>query len=216
MAMLARHEANRYLRRVLQNARQWCDPLLVLDDQSTDATAAVAREEGAEVRVRSGELAWGRESEARAELWSWAVEAAGDGWVLFQDADMLLMADPRSLCQSVAVNAWAWPLRDLWDSEDQYRVDPPWQGHLVPRVWLVRPSMVPAGWEAVWEGRGLHCGHIPPNFPVLAGVAPTEYVWHHLAYVKPEDRVKKHAQYLERAETLTPFELAHAESILER
>jgi len=46
------------------------------------------------------------------------------------------------------------------------------------------------------------------------GVAPPDdYFWRHLAYTKKEDRVRKHAQYLDKAHLLSEFERSHAASV---
>ena len=98
-ALLVKNEADRYLRRVLQCCWKFSDAVLVLDDRSTDNSVQLAKDLNCQVRIRgslTGE-AWGKEALARAELWDWAAEEAGDGWVLICDADMLLHGDPRPL-----------------------------------------------------------------------------------------------------------------------
>jgi hypothetical protein len=48
------------------------------------------------------------------------------------------------------------------------------------------------------------------------GIAPPDtYWWEHRAYVNPERRQKKHAQYLAHADKLSQQEIAHAMSIVE-
>lgn len=216
-AMLARNEADRYLSRVLQRCREFSDAVLLLDDRSVDATAKVAKEAGATVRGRSilYEPAWGHEAQARRELWDWACEEAGDGWVLFCDGDMLLRGDPRPLCHSWDVNAWAFILYDLWDSETTYRSDGFWQGHRSPRPWLIRPGASWRDYGASWQ-RGIHTGHIAPSFPLQVTVAPpNEYYWLHLAYCKKPHRQVKWQQYHAVESQLTEFERQHAASILD-
>jgi glycosyltransferase involved in cell wall biosynthesis len=214
-----RNEAgeDRYLRRVLARCLSWSDAVLVLDDTSTDATPDIAREMGCVVRTRSGELAWGKESSARAELWSFACEYATDpdDWVLIADADMVLHGDPRPLCESDETNAWAWVLYDCWDSEDWYREDGFWQGHHHPRVWLLAPNRVPEGWVADWSDRGIHVGHFPANFPLIAGIAPATVYWAHYSFLTATNRALKAAQYASVAHQLSPAERAHAASILD-
>ena len=53
-ALLARNEAapDRYLKRVLANAKTFCDEIVVLDDGSTDTTAQVCRDAGCIVHER--------------------------------------------------------------------------------------------------------------------------------------------------------------------
>ena len=218
-AVLAKDEGGpeRYLRRVLDCCLRFSTTVLLLDDSSTDDTRAIALERGVKVSKRpQDQLMWGRESPARSELWDWGVKEARDGWLLICDADMILHGDPRPLCYSWDLNAWAWGLYDLWDSETTYRVDNWWQyGPLRPRPWLVCPSRVPAGWTPEWPQRGIHCGHLPSNFPMICGVAPPEIYWLHEAYRSPEHRKQKHAQYMQVADQLTAFEREHASSVLD-
>ncbi len=212
-AILARNEAaeDRYLARVIRDAQRWADEIVVLDDNSTDGTAELARNLGCVVYTRDNQTPmWGAEAPARAQLWDLAAQHAGDGWVLIVDADMILDGNPRPLCESWDCDAWAWPLRDMW-SETHYRVDGPWSyGPVTPRPWLFRPSALRE--PPVWRDSRLHTGHAPLNFAGLVGVAP-QLVWTHFAYTKPAHRVAKHAKYLEHRASLTPFEIAHAESI---
>lgn len=218
-AILTRNEAglDRYLRRVLTRCAEFSDAVLVLDDNSTDDTAEIARQHGALVRTRQGDVpAWGAESSARQELWAFACEHATepDDWVLVCDSDMLFEGAPRELIQSEAVNAWSVILYDAW-SETAYREDGFWQGHLHPRPWLYAPNRVPPGWVPEWNARGLHTGHAPENFPYSIGIAPLDrWFYIHLAYSTPYLRRIKHQQYMSKAHLLSEFEIAHANSIL--
>ena len=96
-ALLAKNEAGKYLERVLRRCHEFSDEVLVLDDGSTDETVAIARKLGCGVKLRQETGMWGNEAPARAELWDWGAEVAGDGWLLICDADMLLVGDPRPL-----------------------------------------------------------------------------------------------------------------------
>lgn len=215
-AILARNEAaeDRYLRRVIARCMEFSDDVLVLDDNSTDATRDIAAEMGCVVHVRADVVAWGAEAPARAQLWDAAAELAGpEGWVLVCDADMLLEGDPRPLCASWGVTGWAFPLVDLWDSEETFRVDGPWgHGPRTPRPWLFKPGALRE--PPVWPDRGVHVGHCPSNWLGPTGVAP-DLFWRHLGWMKREHRQSKYTQYMSVRHQLTPFELAHAESILD-
>ena len=213
-AILARNEKSRYLPQVIANAKTFADEILLLDDNSTDGTAEFAKQQGCRVRsLSSKHPMWGQESGARQRLWTWGAEVAGkDGWLLIQDADQTLHGPVKDYCQSTEVNAWAFVLYDLWDTERTYRCDGYWKGHTVPRPWLFRPSAVPVGYRPEWSSRGVHVGHAPANWPMVCGVAPDVF-WKHFSYLKPDDRKKKHQQYLAQAHQLGPYELAHAQSI---
>ena len=211
--VLARNEAGRDLPDVLARAATFSDQILLLDDRSTDGTADLARKHGAEVRRRAGPAAWGAEAPARAELWNWGCEVVRDGWLLVCDADMLLVGDPRPLTQSWSVNTWSWVLYDLWN-ETEARADEFWRGHEFPRPWMVCPNRVPEGWEATWPARGIHCGHLPSNWPMVAGiVGPEDLYWQHRAYVTPARRKAKFEQYQSQFHQMSEPEIQHARSI---
>lgn len=215
-ALLVRDEADGYLRRVLARCKEFSDEILVLDDGSTDDTVKIATEMGCLVKQRPQTGMWGNESPARAELWERGAKLAKDGWLLIADADMILEGDPRPLCDTWDISAWAFVLWDCWDGEHQARVDGPWShGPMTPRPWLFRPSVCVNG-APQWNQRGLHSGHAPLNLSGVIGVAPPDtYFWRHLAYCKATDRTAKHAQYLAHGAHLSPFERAHAESIID-
>lgn len=213
-AILARNEADRYLTRVIRH-HQALGPVLVLDDQSEDRTADAALSAGAQVRIRDGAPMWGQESTARQELWTWGAEVCGNDWLLIADADQLLMGDVKPLTSSWVVNTWCFPLYDCWDTESHYRADGFWQGYKHPRAWLFRPSLVPEGWAPTWGVKGIHSGHCPANWPMVAGVAPADCFWVHLGYVQAPDRRRKYQKYRDVWDQLSPFERAHATSILE-
>lgn len=209
--MLVKNEASKYLERVIRRCAEYSDEILILDDGSTDDSVDIARRLGCGVRRRGQPGMWGNESPARAELWQWAAEVAGDGWILVTDADMLLVGDVRPLTRSTQCNTWAWPLFDCWDREQTFRMDGYWKGHEHPRPWLFKPSECP---DPVWPDRGIHTGHAPLNYPIRAcALYAPEVYWIHLAYVRREDRMKKHRQYLEQAHQLSEFERAHAASV---
>lgn len=212
--MLVRDEAgdDRYFQRVIRDAQRWATDVVVLNDNSRDDTAALARNLGCIVYTRDVQTPmWGAEAPARAQLWDVAAQHAGDDWLIVVDADMLLDGDPVPLCASWECDAFAWPLLDLWNSEETFRVDGAWRfGPVTPRPWMFRPSAMRE--PAQWPARGLHTGHCPANFSGVVGVAP-DLQWLHLSYVRPDHRRTKHAQYLAHAASLTPFEKSHAESI---
>lgn len=213
-ALLVKDEADKYLERVLTRCLQFSDKVLVLDDGSTDGSDRMAWRLGCEVRRRTGAGMWGNEAPARAELWDWGAEEAGDGWLLVCDADMELHGDPRPLTLSRQHTAWAFVLYDMW-SPKEYRKDSFWQGHRHPRPWMFKPSAMRS--EApIWPARGLHTGHAPLNFRYDTGILDNRQLyWVHLAYSTPELRAQKYQQYLAKQDQLSDFELAHAASILD-
>lgn len=195
----------------------FADEVLLLDDGSEDRTVEKAKEEGAVVVSAESGGTWGEEAPLRKELWDRACERTVPGdWIFILDADMVPSKDPRLLCIKDAV---AFPLFDLWteysDGMLMYREDAMWQGHLNPRVWLVKRVEEPEeGWQ--WNPRGVHCGHLPLNYDVASfTIAPSDYGLLHYAYVDSERRNKKFLQYKRLWSQLSPREQFHARSILE-
>lgn len=222
-AILARNEAapDRFLAQCVASLRPACDAILLLDDGSTDGTPDLARALGCLVAHRHADTpAWGHEAPAREELWRKAADLAGpEGWVLVSDADQILVGADLipTLAQTWEAEAWAWPLYDLWTPTD-YREDDYWQGHRHPRPWMARVSAFP---NPLWHAKsGLHVGHLPPG-EFVAYVAPVDergvsrVYWEHEGYSTPELRRRKYRMYMEQAEHLTPFQLMHAQSILD-
>jgi glycosyltransferase involved in cell wall biosynthesis len=212
-ALLVRNEKDKYLDRVLRRCQEFSDEVVVLDDGSTDGSPDLAESLGCTVYHRTNTGMWGNESPARAELWDLGAKHAGDGWLLICDADQILHGDIRPLTLSTSCTAWAWVLFDLWNEEKYYRADGHWVGHLHPRPWLFRPSVLKSAPE--WPERGLHVGHCPRNFPLVVGcLTPDSGVyWTHLSYLTKIQRSAKLRQYEEQAHQLTPWELSHARSV---
>lgn len=212
-ALLVRNEKDKYLERVLRRCLEFSDEVLVLDDNSTDGSDRLAWSLGCQVKPWTGQTMWGTEAPARAALWDWGAEVAGDGWLLICDADMLLHGDPRPLTLSTQVNAWSFVLYDLWNDERYYRCDGFWAGHRVPRPWLFRPAYL--GFDTPeWPKRGIHTGHCPQNSTLVTGICDSDRLfWLHLSFLERDARLKKVEQYLSQAHQLSPWELAHARSV---
>jgi glycosyltransferase involved in cell wall biosynthesis len=217
VAAMVRNEADRFLRSALSAWGQFADDIIILDDSSTDNTKEICTSAGANViDAEMDEAAWGKEALTRAKLFNSALEAANEGdYIFFLDADMVPARNPRSLMETEA-DAMAFVLYDLWANEDDrlyFRNDTFWQGHLMPRVWMIQKPEIPEkGWT--WNDRGIHCGHLPLNLRSSRIVsAPSDYGLLHYAYLTPSLRAEKASQYLSVRSQLTTFEVAHASSI---
>lgn len=111
--ILARNEeAN--LPRCIQSL-QFCEHIVVIDDHSTDSTAAVAKKAGAEVRTADVHANFASARNA-------AMKQAETDWVLFVDADEEVSHELRSSLQEIIENpsyeAYYVRRRDFWWSTE--------------------------------------------------------------------------------------------------
>lgn len=205
-----RNEENRFLSQLLPIWTEISDEILVLDDNSTDATRGLCESFGAKVTTRTeGSKAWGNEALARAELWEIGTKSECDN-LLFLDADMV----PSRTIPAIPGHSLAFYLYDLWSTDPlTYREDHFWQGHNRARLWQVPNPLHNDGWK--WNARGLHCGHLPSNLQPFSQVTLPRDTCSllHFSYSSPKLREEKEAKYKDEEQILTPSELAHASSI---
>lgn len=214
--MLVRNEQGRYLEKVLEQYRKVCRQLIVLDDASTDDTAQICTDYGAEV-YKSLTSWWGTdELLLRRFLWGEAQDAAKeDEWILCLDADETLtnidrLPEAIRQAENIGADGLAFRLYDMWDAE-HYREDEYWTAH--NREWVMCVRYDPNK-RYVWRETPLHCGRFPLNAadnPVLVeGIKIQHWGWSREA-----DRIKKYERYMEADPNGNSGSLAQYRSILD-
>lgn len=219
VASLVRNEAGKYWKSALDAWGEFADRILVLDDNSTDKTAKIAyAHPKVECVQRYGEdVAWGAESSARRELWDYAFgETQVGDYILWLDADMVPLGDPRELMHP-GCDTYYFALYDLWGQDANgrlvYRDDAFWSAHYRPRPWMIRR---PSRFNAEWNTRGIHSGHLPKNWLAGCGMyAPPSHSLLHYGYYDERDRATKVADYLNVSHQLNDAQQAHARSIVD-
>ena len=214
---MIRNEAGNYLPALLNAWQEFADMLIVLDNNEDDEDAKLIqklwKKELVIGQFVDQEPAWGNEPKYRQQLFERAAKTDAD-WLLWLDADMIPLRDPKPLMMNATVDAIAFPLYDLWQQNPlMYREDWFWQAANNPRIWAIRkPSK---NFKPEWLPNGLHCGHLPKNLePIRVVIAPKKFALLHYAYAEEADRMLKHQMYLSQSEILSDFQIAHAESII--
>ncbi len=222
VASMVKDEAGRYWRSALDCWGDFADLIIVLDDGSEDRTKEIAEEHGCDVlTLPDARDAWGHESAHRAALFAYAWGAAEEGDViLWLDADMVPAKNPRKFLEQEGFDQFAFILYDLWgrnvNGRYLYRYDPPyWQANDMARIWAIRKK---EPFEAKWDVRGIHSGHIPSNWFSSARktlYVPATHGLLHFGYFTLEDRKEHYERYMDVKRILRPIELAHAQTIMD-
>lgn len=205
VATIVRNEANRFLSSALDAWKSFATRIVVLDDGSTDDTAALCERAGCEMWYHPTPM-FGNEWQARRYLWRKATEGAE--WVMWLDADQVPSCDPRPhLNAPVSL----FKVYDLW-GEDCYRDDAWWTGHT--RFWwpAVHVPSLPKDFKDLWPERGWHSGHVPMNVPGPKHPVHGCSVLHY-ACVNEQLRAQQAAKYEALAPHLTDTERFHARTI---
>lgn len=217
LAMLVRNESGRYLERVLKQAIEYIDHVVILDDASEDNTALLCQEilQETPLTLHTNKVPlFHNEILLRRQLWEMAVKT-NPKWIIIMDADELFEDNASKklrelLSCSANFDYLSFRLFDLW-TETQYRDDPLWQAHKWYRPFIVRN--IP-DFQAQWQETPQHCGRFPKNIMDLrGGTSPLRIK--HLGWVRPQDRLAKYYRYQELDPNGTYGNLEQYRSILD-
>lgn len=198
LTMLVKNEENRYLRRVLGSLREHIDAAVIIDDGSTDGTAALCRTllEGVPLTlVQNEKTGFDHESEARRRQWEETVKTNPD-WVLNLDGDELPEAafwdGVQEMMDDETVDSYSFRLYDMWN-ETQYREDAFWNAHLSYKTFLMRYQ---PEFPYVWPDRARHAGRFAGNAFALQNRQSSLRI-QHLGWSTEKDRLEKYRRYRE-------------------
>lgn len=208
--LMVKNEADRYLKRVLDNVSKFADKILVLDDRSTDKTEEICRSYPKVTFFTSpfDQSMFGiDESKLRNVQWDLTRRFAKEGdWIISQDADETFSDSfIKELPELIKTDKYDWysvRLLDMWN-ENEYRVDGYWSP-LITR--LFRYKDMPFGFAGA-----IHCGCVPHYVAESNnGAARSDLFLNHWGWAKDADKERKYEFYLQRA---TGINLEHAHSI---
>lgn len=197
LSMVVRNEANRYLKDVLNEVKNYINAAVIIDDASTDNTVEICREIlhaiPLKIIVNKVPLWETDETVLRKLQWEETIKTDPE-WILNLDADEVpekrFRQDIVRLINCSGVDAYSFRLFDFWD-EEHYRSDGLWFAHTRDWMFLARykPNI-----EYRWNAQKLHCGRWPRTVCEFQSVQTNLRV-KHFGWAKPDDRMRKYVRY---------------------
>jgi hypothetical protein len=187
-------ESERYLPQILERTSAWCDKLFVaLDNTATAREFQVADQYTKDVYWMTRNWA-AHEGLFRQEAWDTMTEKmqpSQQDYIFLLDADELVVdASPiRRALQIHPGSKFAFTFHEMW-SKDQYRVDGFWNPYMAHILIPWRP-------DGQITNRPIACGREPTYAQLVPSVGVSLGNILHYGYARPQDRIDKHARYME-------------------
>ncbi|WP_410513147.1 glycosyltransferase family 2 protein [Paenibacillus sp. BR2-3] len=197
LTMVVKNESPRFLRQVLEEHRKYIDEAVIIDDGSTDDTAALCLETLKDIPVHmvyNKVSKFSNEIELRKQQWEEVVKTEPE-WILNLDGDEMFedrfAVEIDTLLREDNIGLYCFRLYDFWN-KDHYREDAYWRSHLSYRPFLLRYNK---DFNYVWNDFPQHCGRFPENIFELPHQL-SDLRLKHLGWSKPEFRLEKYLRYM--------------------
>lgn len=196
LSMIVKNESGRYLKQVLESAKNYIDYAVIIDDASDDDSVEVIKEalKGIPLHlVQNDHSLFSNEVNLRKLQFEETIKTNPD-WILFLDADE--MFEPafkdniKQLISDSTVDVYYFRLYDFWN-ETQYRDDIFWSAHHYYRPYLMRYN---PNFKYEWKEQAQHCGRLPVNISLLP-YRTSEMRLKHYGWAKEKDRIEKYERY---------------------
>ena len=167
-------------------AQYFCDHIIVLDDNSTDATAGICRQMGVEYYRKPFDA--GYDEGTDREILAVMATAYNPEWICSMDADEVLMADTWDKIKGPICDPSVPVIEilnlNLWDEPDQVRTDEPWGNQYRQRFWRFKSGKLTYAAD--------HCSL--PNEITERPFTRTGAMLHY-GYMKSGDRIRRYDRY---------------------
>lgn len=198
LSMIVKNEEGRYLEAVLNNAMQYVDEVMILDDASTDNTVALCEgilKDFPHKIVVNRESMFHKEGYLRKKQWEETLKMNPD-WILFLDADEILEERMKDIVPHLVnndfVDLFCFKLYDMWN-ETHYRSDAYWTAHTRYMPFLLRYQ---PNFKYKFNMNNHHCGRMPMNV-FRQDYANVDVRVKHYGWSREADRKAKYERYMQ-------------------
>ena len=184
----------RWIERAIKSILPVCDRILVLDDHSTDDTAAIAKRLGCTVydspfkgidETRDKDYLLNK-AYGQAEIGDWCLMIDGDEEVFGPDIPRL-----RNLAENDQADGWQFKIIYLWDDEKHWRTDGVYSKFARPSFFKLAHKGLT--FKATQAGGNFHCSSVPQWH--IGRCKPSDIRLLHYGYMMREDRLRKYNFY---------------------